>query len=279
MRSVGANGGQAAAFTYDLSRSVVLTRQGNPAWVGQDRDGVHPDPARRSLLRRGRVGSAAGLGRREQDRDSAGGRAAAPPREPDHDDGARPQAVSALLVSPERREGGDRHDGRRPRRRRHRRTLRRLQGREPRRAARWWRGSASASTSYVYDTIALTNAQAMAYTADGFEVALHVYYTDNGFCGTWTPASLSATSRASSRPSPVKFPGIPAPTTERTHCVAWVDWASQPKIERSHGIRLDTNYYHYPGPWIGANPGLHDRLRDPDALRRPRRNDDRRLPG
>ena len=40
LRSVGANGGQAAAFTYDLARSVVLTRQGNPAWVGQERDGV-----------------------------------------------------------------------------------------------------------------------------------------------------------------------------------------------------------------------------------------------
>ena len=28
------NGGQAAAFTYDLARSVVYTRQGNPAWAG-----------------------------------------------------------------------------------------------------------------------------------------------------------------------------------------------------------------------------------------------------
>ena len=34
LRSVGANGGQAAAFTYDLARSVVYTRQGNPAWAG-----------------------------------------------------------------------------------------------------------------------------------------------------------------------------------------------------------------------------------------------------
>ena len=39
LRSVGANGGQAAAFTYDLARSVVYTRQGNPAWAGQERDG------------------------------------------------------------------------------------------------------------------------------------------------------------------------------------------------------------------------------------------------
>ena len=40
VRSVGTAGGQAAAFTYDLARSVVYTRQGNPAWAGQERDGL-----------------------------------------------------------------------------------------------------------------------------------------------------------------------------------------------------------------------------------------------
>src|SRR5262249_56182126 len=42
MRSVGTLGGQAAAFTYDLARSVVYTRQGNPAWAGMERDGTAP---------------------------------------------------------------------------------------------------------------------------------------------------------------------------------------------------------------------------------------------
>ena len=42
VRSVGANGGQAAAFAFDLAESIVYTRQGNPAWVGQDRDGIAP---------------------------------------------------------------------------------------------------------------------------------------------------------------------------------------------------------------------------------------------
>ena len=42
VRSVGASGGQAAAFTYDLARSIVYTRQGNPAWSGQERDGIAP---------------------------------------------------------------------------------------------------------------------------------------------------------------------------------------------------------------------------------------------
>jgi len=42
LRSVGANGGQAAAFTYDLASSIVYTRQGNPAWAIQERDGFAP---------------------------------------------------------------------------------------------------------------------------------------------------------------------------------------------------------------------------------------------
>ena len=37
LRSVGS--GQAAAFTFDLARSIVYTRQGNPAWSGEQRDG------------------------------------------------------------------------------------------------------------------------------------------------------------------------------------------------------------------------------------------------
>ena len=36
LHSYGA--GQAAAFTYDLARSVVYTRQGNPDWAGDERD-------------------------------------------------------------------------------------------------------------------------------------------------------------------------------------------------------------------------------------------------
>src|SRR5207342_870242 len=38
VRDVGSNGGQVAAFAFDLARSVVYTRQGNPAWAGDDRD-------------------------------------------------------------------------------------------------------------------------------------------------------------------------------------------------------------------------------------------------
>jgi hypothetical protein len=38
--------------------------------------------------------------------------------------------------------------------------------------------------------------------------------------------------------------------------VAWSDWASQPKTKLAHGIKLDTNYYNYPGSWMGSRPGF-----------------------
>ncbi|MFZ3211874.1 MAG: hypothetical protein WA188_10185, partial [Terriglobales bacterium] len=41
-----AGSGQAAAFTYDLARSVVYTRQGNPAWSGEARDAANAPPIR-----------------------------------------------------------------------------------------------------------------------------------------------------------------------------------------------------------------------------------------
>ena len=40
IRNVGT--GQAAAFAYDLATSIVYTRQGNPAWAAQERDGFTP---------------------------------------------------------------------------------------------------------------------------------------------------------------------------------------------------------------------------------------------
>ena len=44
--------------------------------------------------------------------------------------------------------------------------------------------------------------------------------------------------------------------TNRTHCIAWSDWASEPKVEEAHGIRFDTNYYYWPGSWVQDRPGF-----------------------
>jgi hypothetical protein len=251
VRNVGSSGGQAAAFAYDLARSVVLTRQGNPAWIGQERDGVNPIRPD-DLFFGGAIGD---------DR-------------PDWVDTTRiaiPQAdeqqrllVNLIqLVSADRQPiprfwylphgekaaivmTGDDH------------ALGGTAGRFDRYAALSPAGCSVVdwecvrSTSYIFPQSPLTNAQAAAYEAQGFEVAVHLSTN----CQNWTPASLEADYAQQLGDFASKYSSVPAPVSNRTHCVAWSDWASQPKVELAHGIRLDTNYYHYPGAWIGTKPGF-----------------------
>ena len=97
-----------------------------------------------------------------------------------------------------------------------------------------------------------TAAQANAYQAAGFEIALHL----NTGCHDFTPASLEADFASQLGAFSATWPGLAPPVSNRTHCIVWSDWATQPKVERAHGIRFDTNYY-YKGPpaWV-RKPGL-----------------------
>ena len=95
----------------------------------------------------------------------------------------------------------------------------------------------------------------------------------------WTPASLESVMTSQLRRSPRSTRAFPRPRHIGSTASAGATGRRWPKTELAHGIRFDTNYYHYPAAWIGRDPGLHDRLRDDHAVRRPRRNTDRRLPG
>jgi hypothetical protein len=101
----------------------------------------------------------------------------------------------------------------------------------------------------------LTNTQAATYIAAGFEVAVHPLVSS---CpsATMTEAELGTYYDNDLAQFQTKYTSVPAPVSSRTHCVYWPDWASNAKVELARGIRMDTNYYHYPGPWIGAKPGF-----------------------
>ncbi len=251
INAVGANGGQAAAFTYDLSRSIVLTRQGNPAWIGQERDGVLP-------IRPDDLFFGGALGDDQTDWVDTT-RIAIPQADEQQrlfvnliEDLASdrgpiprfwflPRGEKAAIVMT-----GDDHG------------LGGTAGRFDRYLALSPAGCSVVewecvrSTSYIYPVSPLTAEQSTAYTAQGFEVAVHI--TSN--CQNWTPSSLASDYAAQLKAFGEHYPGSPAPVSSRTHCVAWSDWATQPKVELADGIRLDTNYYHYPGSWIGSKPGF-----------------------
>jgi fibronectin type 3 domain-containing protein len=253
LRSVGAAGGQAAAFTYDLARSVVYTRQGNPAWIGQDRDGVVP-------IRPNDLFFGNSLGDPQPDWVDTAKMAI-----PQADEQQRLLANLILEVERDRKPlprfwyfprggkavvvmTGDDHA---------------VGGT----AGRWdqYKSMSPAGcsvvlwqcvrgTSYLYPGSPLTNAQAAQYESEGFEVGVHVNLS--GGCANWTPTSLASRYTSVIGAWQADYPSVPAPTTHRLHCVAWSDWATQPKVELQNGMRLDTNYYHYPDFWIGANPGF-----------------------
>src|SRR5207247_2036318 len=110
------------------------------------------------------------------------------------------------------------------------------------------------STSYIYSNTPLTNTQAAAYVADGFELGPHVLMPG---CVDWTSfADLDGQYAGQLSTWTAKYVSVPAPATHRLHCVGWSDWATQPKVELSHGIRLDTTYYYWPASWVNNRPGL-----------------------
>ncbi|MEZ4867702.1 MAG: DUF4082 domain-containing protein [Caldilineaceae bacterium] len=251
LRSVGANGGQAAAFTYDLARSIVYTRQGNPAWAGQERDGLAPIRSNDMFY-----GNAAN----DPQADWVDlGKVAIPQADEQqrlltnlilHMNTDRkplprfwyfPKAYKAVLVMT-----GDDHNngGTGPRFDRY------LQLSSPNCSVADW--ECIRSTSYIYTDTPLSDAQAFAYNTAGFEIALHL----NTGCNDYTPASLIADFSSQLASFRAKYTTIPAPTTHRIHCVVWSDWATQAKVALTNGIRFDTSYYYWPNSWVNDHPGF-----------------------
>jgi WD40 repeat protein len=251
LQSVGSNGGQAAAFTYDLATSIIYTRQGNPAWAAQERDGFPPI----------------------RSDDKFFGDASVDPQADwlDLDKVAIPQAdeqqrlLGNLIIEMSRDKKplprfwyfphgkkaviimtGDDHGNNG------------TQGRFDQFKAMSPAGCSVANwecvrgTSYMFPSTPLTNAQAAAYTADGFEVGLHL----NTSCGDYTPASLRTTYSQQITEFRTKYSSIPAPITERHHCIVWSDWVSAAIVQLENGIRLDTSYYFWPPGWVQDRPGF-----------------------
>ncbi len=244
LRDVGSNGGQAAAFTYDLAKSVVYTRQGNPAWAGQERDGEQP-PIKRSDdmffpdwidFNKVQIPQADEQQRllvnliELVNRDQMplprfwyfprGEKAVVVMTGDDHSSGGTDDQFAYFTsVSP----GGCDVDD--------------------------W--ECVRATSYVYPGT-LSDSIAANLEAQGFEISIHV----NTNCADWTPASLDGFYDNQLANFAATTPTVPAPSTHRTHCIAWSDWASQAEVELDHGIRLDTNYYYWPAAWIQNRPGM-----------------------
>jgi hypothetical protein len=252
LANVGANGGQAATFTYDLARSIVYTRQGNPFWSGQERDGVSPIRSDDLFF---------GAAFLDVQPDWVDFTKIAIPQA---DEQQRLLANLILYMNRDRKPlprfwylprggkaaivmtGDDHQQGGTAGR------FDQLKALSPAGCslANW---ECIRATSYMYTVTPITNAQAAAYNADGFEIALHV----NTNCADWaSPTDLQNLYTTQLNAFRAKYTSLPPSVSNRTHCVAWGDYATQPQVELSNGIRFDTNYYYYPSAWVQNRPGL-----------------------
>jgi N,N-dimethylformamidase beta subunit-like protein/uncharacterized protein DUF4082/Big-like domain-containing protein len=249
IRKVGL--GNAAAFTYDLAKSVIYTRQGNPAWSGQDRDGTLP-------IRSDDLFFGAKTGNVLPDWVDLNKVAI-----PQADEQQRllynvvlktnrakkplprfwyfPRMLPAVVIMT----GDDHANGG---------TVGRfndyLAASTPGCSVNDWQ--CIRGTSYIYPGTPMTDAEVGSYVAQGFEIALHV----TTGCVDWTSASLTSAYTTQLTQFATQYPHAGAPKTNRTHCVVTSDYTTQPQVELNKGIRLDTNYYYFPDTWILDRPGM-----------------------
>jgi hypothetical protein len=241
--------GQAAAFSFDLARSIVYTRQGNPAWAGQDRDGISPIRPN-DLFFGGAAPDYVNLNKVEIPQADELQRLLTNLILHMNQDYNYPlprfwylpgMKKAAIVMS-----GDDRGtpDGTRT-------TFDRLLARSPAgcSVANW---ECYRATSWLYTSSELTDAQALLYHNQGFNLGAHV--TTN--CENWTPEALDSFFTDDLASFAAKYLSLPAQKTHRANCTPWSDWATLPKVEFNHGIRLDMNYYYYPGSWVQNRPGF-----------------------
>ena len=250
LRSVGT--GQAAAFTYDLAKSVVYTRQGNPAWSGQERDGISPirpdDLFYPDWIDLDKVAIPQAD---EQQRLLANLIIHMTfDRKPLPRFWYFPRSLEAVVIMT-----GDDHGIVGPESR-----FDDYMGHDPVNCslADW---ECVRSTVYMMYPATLSEESASYYYDEGFELSIHLDTrpdtpSDHYDCTDWTPSSLATFFEDQLSYFGVWYPTLPSPSTHRTHCIVWSDYDTQPQVEFTNGIRLDTTYYYWPGAWVANRPGF-----------------------
>jgi len=247
-----ANGaGSAAAFTFDVATSIVYTRQGNPAWAATERDGFAPIRSDDKFY-----GAAAG----DVKADWVDLTKAAIPQADElqrlfanlvlHMNGGKkplprfwyfPHGHKAVIVMTGDDHGNNGTAGR----------FDTFLARSPAGCSLvdW---ECIRGTSYIYTSTPMSNSEAASYDAQGFEVGIHISTN----CADYTAASLETFYEDQLAAWQAKYASLPAPITQRHHCIAWSDWTSAASVQYTHGMRLDTSYYFWPPGWVNNQPGI-----------------------
>lgn len=246
-----AGSGMAAAFAYDLAESVIYTRQGNPAWAAQERDGFAPIRSDDKFY-----GNLAG----DVQPDWVDLNKVAIPQADEQqrllanlilhmNSGKKPlprfwyfpNGKKAVVIMTGDDHGNNGTLGR----------FNQFKALSPPgcSVANW---ECVRGTSYMFPSTPITDAQVAGFVADGFELGIHI----NTSCGDFTLASLQGIYDAQVSQFQAAFPSAGTLRTQRHHCIAWSDWSSGAEVQLGKGMRLDTSYYYWPPSWVNGAPGM-----------------------
>lgn len=240
----GVERGHVAAYAYDLAESVVLTRQGNPAWINQERDGLSPRRANDLFFPDFTDMKNIGIPQADEQQRFFANLIISMSRE------RRP--LPRFWYLPEGRRAAillasDDHGTKRG-------TLNsfiKLNAESPRgcRIGSW---ECYRATSYLSPDTPLNPDDVKRYEALGFEVGVHA---DTG-CTDQTISTVSARISEQVRNYGQRQLGIQKQETHRLHCIPWNGWVDTVRVEREHGIRLSLNYYYWPETWVRGKQGF-----------------------
>ncbi|WP_263418332.1 Ig-like domain-containing protein [Terriglobus albidus] len=264
--SVTLGAGNVIVFSYDLAKSVVYTRQGNPEWSAHERDGIPPIRSDDLFY---------GANEKDPQPDWVAREVIAIPqadiqqrllanliitfnanKTPLPHFWYLPRGLKAVIVMT-----GDDHG--------HGGTAGRFRNYQRKSASncsleKW---ECIRATSHIF-VGSISSKQADDFVKQGFEIGLHVYTA----CTDWPAHQVRESDGVVRREIDrefvndlylqqlqgfaAKYPNVPPPVSNRTDCITWGDYDTQPQVELNHRIRLDTNYYYWPPKWVKDTPGL-----------------------
>lgn len=256
-RDIGPGSGTVVSFLFDVGRSIVLTRQGDPRRVGQPRQ-LDPYMPRASeffagpagdidsafldmslfeipqadVLQRLFVGMLQSVGERQIPLPRfwylPSGRKAAIVMTSDDHNADRTADFFDELLSPAHSPAGC--------------------------SAREW--TCARATSWVYGRVEALKKPGVLrrYLKAGFEVGPHLAIERDGPCAAWQDIDRLFASFAERQREFRRDYGIAPTPTGRSHCYLFSDWDAEVRVQRQLGIRLDANYTAY------GLPGWRNRL-------------------
>lgn len=233
--------GTITAFAYDLARSIAYTRQGNPDWAGQERDGQAPrrpnDLFYPDYLDRALIGVPQAD---EQQRLFANiilSTTAMPLPRFWYLPGDRRAAI--VMV-------GDDHATRNATAT----LLAKLVELSPPNCSleRW---TCLRATALLTPGTEMAPAIVKAYHDQGFEFGVHMDTT----CRNLDTDAFVELLRRQLSEFRARYSFLGRQQVQRFHCIVWNGWTESAELEAEAGIRFDMNYYNWPPAWLDGRPG------------------------